>query len=91
MSLSIPNTHEPATPTSTPISPPAGFVIEGGTPGGFQGGGPGGGGQVFTQDLDPDQIATLQAERGGQTPGGGRAGLFLIDPLLEVLEAKVGA
>ena len=70
--------------------PPAGFIVEGGPPGGFQGGGSGGG-QLFTQDLDPDQIATLQAERGGQTPGGERAGLFLIEPLLEMLEAKVGA
>ena len=71
--------------------PPEGFVVEGGPPEGFQGGGPGNGGQVFTQDLDPDQIATLQAERGGQAPGGGRAGLFLIEPLLELLEARAGA
>jgi hypothetical protein len=71
--------------------PPAGFVFEGGPPEGFQGGGPGGGGQVFIQDLDPDEIATLQVERGGQAPGGGRAGLFLIEPLLEMLEAKAGA
>ena len=62
--------------------PPAGFIVEGGPPGG---------GQLFTQDLDPDQIATLQAERGGQAPGGERAGLFLIEPLLEMLEAKAGA
>jgi hypothetical protein len=71
--------------------PPEGFVFEGGPPEGFQGGGPGGDGQVFTQDLDPDQIATLQAERGGQAPGGAGAGVFLIDPLLEMLQAKVGA
>ena len=71
--------------------PPAGFVIEGGTPGGFQGGGHGGGGQVLTQDLDPDQLATLEARRA--SGGGPRAGgwQFLIDPLLEMLEAKVGA
>ena len=71
--------------------PPEGFVLEGGPPEGFQGGGPGGGGQFSSQDLDPDQIATLQAERGGQAPGGGRAGLFLIEPLLEMLETKAGA
>ena len=71
--------------------PPEGFVFEGRPPEGFQGGGPGGGGQVFVQDLDPDQVATLQAERGGQAPGGGRAGLFLIEPLLEMLETKAGA
>jgi hypothetical protein len=71
--------------------PPEGFIVEGGPPEGFQGGGPGGGGQFFTQDLDPDQIATLQAERGGQAPGEGRAGLFLIEPLLELLEARAGA
>jgi hypothetical protein len=68
-----------------------GQAAGGGPPEGFQGGGPGGGGQFFTQDLDPDQIATLQAERGGQAPGEGRAGLFLIEPLLELLEARAGA
>lgn len=67
--------------------PPAGFVIEGGPPEGFQGAGPGGG-QFFSQDLDPDQVATLQAERGG---AGARSGLFLIDPLVEMLKAKAGA
>jgi len=68
--------------------PPEGFVFEGGPPGGFQGGGPGGGGQVFTQDLDPDQIATLEAQRESGGGIGARAGRLLIEPLLEMLEAK---
>lgn len=69
--------------------PPEGFAIQGDAPEGFQGGP--GGGQAFTQDLDPDQIATLQAERGGQAPGVGRGALFLIEPLLEMLEARAGS
>jgi hypothetical protein len=70
--------------------PPEGFVFEGGPPEGFQGGGPGGG-QLFTQDLDPDQVATLEAQRGSGGGIGARAGQFLIEPLLEMLEAKAGA
>jgi hypothetical protein len=71
--------------------PPEGFVFQGGPPEGFQGGEPGGGGQFSSQDLDPDEIATLQAERGGELPGAGRAGLVLIDPLLVMLEARAGS
>jgi hypothetical protein len=71
--------------------PPEGLVVEGGPPEGFQGGGPGNGGEVFTQDLDPDQIATLEAQRGSGGGAGARAGQFLIEPLLEMLEAKAGA
>ena len=71
--------------------PPAGFIVEGGPPVGFQGGGPGGGSQFFTQDLDPDQAATLEAQRGSGGGFGPRAGQFLIEPLLEMLEAKAGA
>ena len=65
----------------------------GGSPGG---GGPGGlaGDQLtegFTSDLDPDQIATLEARRES---GGGlsaRMAAFLVDPLIELLEARAGA
>lgn len=69
-------------------NPPAG-----GQPGGgFITGGPGGqgpGGQDaggFSQDLDPEQIATLEARRESGEGPGGRMALFLIDPLIERLE-----
>ena len=65
-----------------------GLVIEGGPPGGFQGAVPGEG---FVQNLDPDQAATLEAQRGSGGGAGARAGQFLIEPLLEMLEAKAGA
>ena len=53
-------------------------------------GGPGGGGfQGGQGNLDPDQIATLQAERGGQGFGF-RAGRFLLDPLIDLLEGRAG-
>ena len=77
---------------------PEGFP-EGGVPGGgFPGGGPGGGqgqgmgpgGQGFGENLTPDQMATMEAiraERGGGLRN--RANLFLIEPLLELLEGKV--
>lgn len=73
--------------------PPGGFVFEGGPPEGFAGGGRPEGGPApgFAENLSPDQIATAQAARAGQGLGGGRAGLFLIDPLLEMLEAKAGS
>ena len=65
----------------------------GGPPGG---GGPGSlaGGQLpegFTSDLDPDQIATLEA---GRESGGGlsaRMAALLVDPLIELLEARGAA
>lgn len=63
---------------------------EGDGPGGRFAGGQFAGGQG---NLDPDQIAALQAERGGAnaTAGfGGRAAGFLIDPLIELLQAKAG-
>jgi len=68
--------------------PPAGSIVEGGPPEGFQGAAPGEG---FVQNLDPDQVATLEAQRGSGGGVGARAGQFLIDPLLEMLEAKAGA
>ena len=61
-----------------------------GGPGGPGGGGfPGGGFQGGQGNLDPDQIATLQAERGGQGFGF-RTGRFLLDPLIELLEGRAG-
>ena len=65
-----------------------GFVIEGGPPGRFQSAAPWEG---FVQNLEPDQVATLEAQRGSGGGFGARAGQFLIEPLLEILEAKVGA
>ncbi len=52
----------------------------GGGPGGFQGGG---------GDFDPEAFATQRAERGLEGFGG-RAGGFLFDPLIELLEARAG-
>ena len=78
---------------------PEGFP-EGGFPdGGFPGGGPGGGqgqgmgpgGQGFGENLNPEQLATMEAlreERGGGLRN--RANLFLIEPLIELLEGKMG-
>jgi hypothetical protein len=68
--------------------PPDGFP-EGGFPGGGfrSGGGPGARG--FGEGLDPEQMATLQAmreERGGLR---NRASLFLINPIIELLEGKL--
>jgi hypothetical protein len=66
----------------------------GGQGGGIPGSGPGGGGQRpegfegFSQDMDPEQIATLQAERGGQTGIGNRSSMFLINPLIQMLEGR---
>lgn len=65
---------------------PDGGAPGGGPPGGgFITGGPGGG--EFAQNLDPDQIATIQAGRGSGL--GARAGQFLIEPLIELLQNKV--
>jgi len=55
----------------------------GGGPGG-QGGFPGGGG-----DFDPEVFATQRAERGFEGFGG-RAGAFLFEPLIELLEERAG-
>lgn len=52
----------------------------GGGPGGFQDGG---------GDFDPEAFATQRAERGLEGFGG-RAGGFLFDPLIELLEARAG-
>jgi hypothetical protein len=81
------------------FTPPEGGFTGGDRPeGGFQGGeGPGGGfqggeglgGQGFGQDLDPEQLATLQAERGDRSNFRNQASLFLIDPLIQYLEGKV--
>jgi len=61
--------------------------------GGFQGGEGQGGviieGEGFGQEMDPEQIATLQAERGGRGNLRNRASLFLIDPLIQYLEEKI--
>ena len=53
----------------------------------FGGGGPGGG---FGGNFDPEAIATLRAERGGGDRFGNRAGAFLLDPLIELLELRAG-
>lgn len=59
----------------------------GGGGGAFPGGDPGGGG--VGGDFDPEAIATARAERGGGFAN--RAGLFLLDPLIEFLELRAGA
>jgi hypothetical protein len=68
--------------------PEGGFQGGEGPGGGFQGG-EGMGGQGFRQEMDPEQIATLQAERGDRVNLRNRTSLFLIDPLLQYLEGKV--
>jgi hypothetical protein len=68
--------------------PEGGFRGGEGPGGGFQGG-EGMGGQGFGQDMDPEQIATLQAERGDRVNLRNRTSLFLIDPLIEYLEGKM--
>ncbi len=59
------------------------------------GGGPGGGmgGGRFSEgegslDLDPEQIATLQAERAEKQSSGDRFSMFLINPLIQMLEER---
>lgn len=69
----------------------AGRLPEGGLPeGGFTGRGQGPGGGGFGE-IGPEQMATIEAMREER---GGRAGMFgaqfLIDPLIELLESKVG-
>ncbi len=65
---------------------------QGGPPGGgFPGGGPprGGPGQgALGENLNPEQVATLRAERGGSSNAAGRAGGFLVDPLIQLLETR---
>lgn len=59
--------------------------------GGVPGNGPGGGGQRpegFGQDLDPEQIATLRAERAEGQSSGNRFTMFLIQPLIQMLEER---
>jgi hypothetical protein len=60
------------------------------------GGGPGGGmgGGRFSEgegslDLDPEQIATLQAERTEKQSSGDRFSMFLINPLIQMLEERL--
>lgn len=60
----------------------------GGPPAGSPGGGSGGGQGGFGQDLSPEQIATLQARRAEGGDRGDRMNLFLIPPLIELLESK---
>jgi hypothetical protein len=62
---------------------------EGGFPGGGFQGGEGLGGQGLGQEMDPEQMATLQASRAERTGFENRAYLFLIDPLIQYLEGKV--
>ena len=58
-------------------------------PGGGQGGGPGGGGLgELGGELDPEQIATLQAERAEKQSSGDRSTMFLINPLIQMLEER---
>jgi hypothetical protein len=76
------------------FTPPEGFIPgEGGGLGGRPGGGfgPGGGGQG--EGLSPEQRVTLQAERSeaGRPGIANRIGLFLMEPFLAILEAKVSA
>ncbi|MCH7586631.1 MAG: hypothetical protein IIC78_01140 [Chloroflexi bacterium] len=66
---------------------PGGAFGGGGQGGAFGGGGPGGG---FGGNFDPEAIATLRAERGGGDRFGNRAGAFLLDPLIELLELRAG-
>jgi hypothetical protein len=81
--------------------PPEGFDGEGFNPDQFRqqfgGGGPGGGqGGAFggQGNFDPNAAATARAEAGieGEVRGGfgGRAGIFLLDPLIDLLEERAG-
>lgn len=68
--------------------PDGGFP--GGGPGGGQGQGMGPGGQGLGENLTPEQLATMEAlreERGGGLRN--RANLFLIEPLIDLLEGKM--
>ena len=67
---------------------PGGGPPGGGDPGGFAGGQLSEG---FTSNLDPDQIATLEAQRESGGGPGARIAPFLLDPLIELLETRSGA
>lgn len=69
---------------------PGEFFRGGGIPGA---GGPGSdfGGGAFGQNIDPEQRATLQAQRQGEGASGNRMSLMLIDPLIELLKARAGS
>ena len=73
-------------------SAPDGFVPgsgPGGGMGGSQGGGLGGGGLGELEgELNPEQIATLQAERAEKQSSGDRFSMFLINPLIQMLEER---
>jgi hypothetical protein len=72
-----------------PFTPPEGFQ---GGPGGRGGSGGQGGFQGGGGDFDPEAFATQRAERGLEGVGGfgGRAGTFLFEPLIELLEERAG-
>ncbi len=66
-------------------------IVPGSGPGGGLGGGLGGG--RFSEgggdlDLSPEQIATLQAERAEKQSSGDRFSMFLINPLIQMLEGR---
>jgi hypothetical protein len=66
-------------------------MVPGSGPGGGLGGGLGGG--RFSEggenlDLDPEQIATLQAERAEKRSSGDQFTMFLINPLIQLLEGR---
>jgi hypothetical protein len=68
-----------------------GTFSRGGPGAGVPGGGPGGGAQRpegLGQDLDPQQIATLRAEREKDPSSRNRFSLFMINPLLQLLEER---
>jgi len=58
-------------------------------PEGMQPGGGQGFGQGSGQDLSPEQIATLRAERDGESNPNNRMAMVLVNPLIELLESKV--
>lgn len=64
-------------------------IVPGSGPGGGLGGGPGGGGiGGLGGELNPEQIATLQAERAEKQSLGNRSSMFLINPLIQMLEER---
>ncbi len=70
-------------------APDGAFPGLGGGLGGGQGGGSGGGGLGELEgELNPEQIATLQAERAEKQSSGDRFSMFLINPLIQMLEER---